>query len=64
MANRDVDVKSFTCLRCGRKLLHEESIERGYGNCCYKHVMKERAQYKNLFDLFNLKQRVREHEDN
>ena len=61
---KEIDIKSFNCLRCGRKLSNEESVERGYGTCCYKKVLKESALYTNLFDLFALKNRVRTDEDN
>jgi len=36
------------CLRCGKKLVSFESRRLGYGNSCYKKVLRERIKRKDL----------------
>ena len=37
-------VSSVLCRRCGRKLRKIESVQRGYGEVCWKNV-KDRTKY-------------------
>jgi len=39
------------CIRCGRKIKSKNSIERGYGNSCAKHMEEEKIIYKTLEDF-------------
>ena len=43
------DIKLYdTCLRCGKKLVSFHSRRLGYGDTCYKKVIREKIKQKEL----------------
>lgn len=46
--------KMIRCIKCHRILKNEKSIDRGYGDICYKKILKEENYIKNFKILIEI----------